>query len=141
MSNFQQNRKGRKYAFKSQIRFIFLTKCRGYILTKKIVDRIEEIFQQSCIQMKTELLSFHAYDDYVDFVVNLHPTLSVSIFAGKLKEKSSRFLNKEFFSELENKTLQNHFWDSSYCAVSQGTNEEMVETFLKKDKKYVLTKI
>jgi putative transposase len=126
-------RKGRKYLFNTQIRFIFLTKRRGKVLTEEMLARLEIIFQETCTQMKCQLLAFEGKDDYVNFLVSIHPALSISSLAGKLKEKSSRFLSKEFSLELKDKIAQNHFWASSYAAASHGDSLDNIKEFLERD--------
>ncbi|KAF0247994.1 MAG: transposase IS200-family protein [bacterium] len=127
-------RKGRKYLFKNHVHLVFFTKRRGRVLTTVILSRLENIFQETCQQMKCLLLNFEAKNDYVHLLVDIHQTIAISKLVGKLKEKSSHFLAKEFFLELQDKLIDNHFWSSSYAAVSEGkTSSQDIEFFLEED--------
>ncbi len=120
----------RKYFFDNQTWLVFLTKHRGEVLSEEILVRLKQIFEQTCQQMKCELLKFEGETDYVRLLVSVHPTLSVSTLVGKLKGKSSYIIVREFPS-LKNKIKGNHFWFQSYAAISEKENlSEIVKEFL-----------
>lgn len=135
MSNHFSQRKGRKHLFKNHVHLVFLTRLKGNILTPIIASKLEKVFESICKQMKCKLLMLETKDDYVHLLVELHQTIAISKLVGKLKEKSSHFLVKELFSELQGKLVKNHFWSSSYAAISEGKAvSEDIKLFLEKDK-------
>lgn len=113
-------RTGRSCIFKNHIHLVLVTKYRRKVLTKKMLDRIKDLFQETCYQMSCELLEFNGEDDHVHCMINVHPKLAISNLVGKLKGKSSYFLRKEFWSQIKNKLWGKHFWSPSYCLVSVG---------------------
>lgn len=129
-------RRGRKYLFQNQVYLVFLCKHKGNVLSSKILIRLQQIFEETCLQRKCKLLQFFGENDYVRLLVLLHPTVSVSSLTAKLKGKSSYFLMKEFFEDLNEKVVDKHFWASSYCAVSNFRETDVLEEikeFLKKN--------
>lgn len=122
----------RKYLFDNQTWLIFLTKHRGEVLSGEILVRLKQIFEQTCQQMKCELLKFEGQGDYVQLLVSIHPTLSISTLVGKLKGKSSYIVVREFPS-LKDKIKGNHFWFQSYAAISEKENfSHILKEFLKR---------
>jgi len=85
-----------------------------------MLDRIGEIFKETCEQMDCEMLEFNGEDDHVHFLIAIPPKHSVSVVAGKLKGKSSYFLREEFWPELKTRLWGNHLWSPSYCSVTCG---------------------
>lgn len=112
---------GRKCTFENMVHFIFLTKHRN-VLNDKILSRMEEIFDETCKQMRCQLLVVEGGSGHVHLLVSFPPTLAISTLAGKLKGKSSYILMREFSDEIKGKTNKNHFWSPSYCAVSHSNS-------------------
>jgi putative transposase len=52
--------------------------------------------------------------------VNFPSKIPISELARLLKGVSSRIIRKEFWPEIKNKLWGDHFWSSSYCAVTAG---------------------
>jgi putative transposase len=126
-------RTGRKCFFKNSVHLVFLTKHRN-VLNKDYLVKLEKLFTETCLQMKCQLISFSGSPGHVYLHISIHPTLSISKLAGTLKSRSSYLLVKEFSTELKDKIVKNHFWSSSYLAVSGEQNhKEIIETFLKND--------
>ena len=113
-------RTGRSCVFKNTVHLVFVTKYRRDVFTVEILQRLKEIFNETCEQMDCELLEFGGEDDHVHLLVSLHPKVAMSNLAGKLKGKSSYFLRKEFSEPLKKKLWGNRLWSSSYCVVSTG---------------------
>lgn len=126
-------RTGRKCFFMNSVHLIFLTKHRN-VLNENYLVRLEKLFTETCLQMKCQLISFSGSPGHVYLHISIHPTLSISKIAGTLKSRSSYLLVREFSSELKDKMVKNHFWSSSYLAISGEENPtKLIETFLNKD--------
>lgn len=124
-------RKGRKCIFQNHIHLVFLTKHR-MALSPQHLKRLNEIFDETCKQMKCQLLEFKGDTGYVHLLVSFPQTLAISTLVGKLKGKSAYVLIREFCEELEDKITENHLWADSYCTVSDGSNPlEIITAFVK----------
>ena len=96
-----------------------------------MLDRLNFIFRETCLQMDCELLEFGGEDDHVHILVNVHPKISVSILVGKLKGKSSYYLRREFWDRIKGKLWGNNFWSPSYCVVScGGATLDVIKAFI-----------
>jgi putative transposase len=120
MKEIYEWRTGRSCVFNINIHLVFVTKYRRNAITKNMLDRLKEIFTETCLQMDGELLEFGGEDDHVHLLVSCPPKLSISNLVGKLKGKSSYFLRQDFWPEIKSKLWGNHFWGPSYCALSAG---------------------
>ncbi len=113
-------RTGRSCVFKNFYHLVFVTKYRRGVFTKEMLARMMNIIEETCAQMKCELLEFNGEDDHVHMLVVVPTKLSVAILVGKLKGKSSYILRKEFWSKIKTKLWGNHLWSPSYCSVTCG---------------------
>jgi putative transposase len=120
MKEIYKWRTGRSCIFKNIIHLVFVTKYRRDVLTKEMLDRLKEIFNETCLQMEAELLEFGGEDDHVHLLISCPPKIAVSNLVGKLKGKSSYFIRQDFWSQIKNKLWGDHFWSPSYCVVSAG---------------------
>jgi len=85
-----------------------------------MLNRLEDVFKESCDQMDGELQEFNGEEDHVHLLLSIPPKIAISNFISKLKGKSSYFLRKEFKIELAPKLWGKHLWSPSYCLVSCG---------------------
>jgi putative transposase len=113
-------RTGRSCIFKNFVHLVFVTKYQRDVFTGTMLDRLHEIFLETCGQMEVELIEFGGEDDHVHLMVNCPPKLAIANLVGKLKGKSSYFLRQEFWNEIKDKLWGDHFWSPSYCAISCG---------------------
>lgn len=113
-------RTGRSCVYKNHVHLVFVTKYRRDVLTAKMLNRLQEIFAETCDQMNCKLLECNGEDDHVHLMVSANPKTAVANLVGKLKGKSAYMLRKEFWPVIRNKLWGNHFWSPSYCVVSVG---------------------
>ena len=113
-------RTGRSCVYKLQYYLVFVTKYRKGVFRQEQLQRLEEVFAETCEQMEGELLEFSGESEHVHLLVSLPPKRAVSNVVGKLKGKSSYVLRREFGEELEEKLWGKHLWSPSYCVVSCG---------------------
>jgi putative transposase len=113
-------RTGRKCHFKLFTHLIFTTKYRRGVITAEMLERLREVFSETLLQMKGELLEFNGEDDHVHLMVSIPPQTALSHLVGKLKGKSSYLIRKEYWPLVKKKLWGDHFWSPSYCAVSCG---------------------
>lgn len=124
-------RTGRSCVYKNNVHLVFVTKYRRDVLTKVMLDRLNDIFEETCKQMQCKLLEHNGEHDHVHLMVAVHPKIAASNLVGKLKGKSSYFLRKEYGAEVKKKLWGNHFWSPSYCIVSVGgASLETVKSYI-----------
>jgi putative transposase len=129
-------RTGRSCVFKNFVHLIFVTKYRRDVFNGKMLDRLHEIFLETCKQMQVELIEFGGEDDHVHLIVCCPPKLAIANLVGKLKGKSSYFLRQEFWEEIKNKLWGDHFWSPSYCVVScGGASLEIVKQYVSEQRR------
>ena len=58
-------RTGRSCVFKNYIHLVFVTKYRKDVFTKEMLLRLQNLSQETCLQMNGELLEFNGEDDHV----------------------------------------------------------------------------
>lgn len=125
-------RTGRSCVFRNFIHLVFVTKYRRNALNAAMLNRLKEIFSETCTQMEAELLEFNGEDDHVHLMIVCPPKLAVASLVGKLKGKSSYVLRREFWENIKNKLWGEHFWSPSYCLVScGGAPIEIVKEYIK----------
>lgn len=113
-------RTGRSCVFKNFIHLVFVTKYRRGVFSRQMLERLRNLFEETCQQMEVELLEFGGEDDHVHLLICCPPKLALSSLVGKLKGKSSYFLRQEYWNDLKKKLWGDHLWSSSYCVVSCG---------------------
>ena len=125
-------RSGRSCVFKNFIHLVFVTKYRRNALNDQMLNRLKEIFFETCDQMEAELIEFNGEDDHVHLMIVCPPKLAIANLVGKLKGKSSYILLKRFWDDIKNKLWGDHFWSPSYCLVSCGEAPlEIVKEYIK----------
>ncbi|KKM58846.1 hypothetical protein LCGC14_1548780 [marine sediment metagenome] len=129
-------RTGRSCVFKNFIHLVFVPKYRQNVFTKIMLNRLHDIFSETCDQMNVQLLEFGGDSDHVHLMVCCPPKLAISNLVSKLKGKSSYILRREFWDQIKKKLWKNHFWSSSYCMVScGGAPLEIVKQYIIDQKK------
>ena len=120
MDEYFKWRTGRSCVFKNFVHLVFVTKYRRGVFTESILNRLKDIFDETCNQMDAQLIEFGGEDDHVHIMVSCPPKLAISNLVGKLKGKSSYLLRQEYWPQLKTKLWGDHLWSPSYCVVSCG---------------------
>lgn len=129
-------RTGRKCIFKNYVHLVLVTKYRKGVFNAKMLETVEDIIHKTCEQMDCELIEFNGEADHVHLMVNVHPKLAISNLVGKLKGKTSYFLRKDFWPQVQQKLWGEHFWSPSYCVVSVGgTPLEIVKKYIENQRR------
>lgn len=129
-------RTGRSCVFKNHIHLVFVTKYRRDVFTEEMLVRLEELFDETCLQMEGNLLEFNGEDNHVHLMVSCPPKLALATLVSKLKGKSSYFLRQEYWEKIKNKLWGNHFWSPSYCAVScGGASLDVIKEYIESQKR------
>lgn len=102
------------------VHLVFVTKYRGEVFTKDVLDDLRGIFASVCQDFEAELVAFDGEDDYVHLLVNYPPKVAVSALVNSLKGVSSRVIRKKNYHSIHKKLWDGALWSPSYFAGSCG---------------------
>lgn len=97
-----------------------MTKYRRKAINQAMLQRLGEIFFETCDKWQCQLVEFNGEVDHVHLLVNFAPQVQLSKLIANLKTVSSRLLRKEFQAELERIYSKPVFWSGSYFVASCG---------------------
>jgi putative transposase len=120
MGNENDIRHGRHCVFMLHVHLVFVTKCRGEVFTKEILDDLRPMFASVCTDFEAELVAFDGEDDHVRLLVNYPPKVCVSNLVNSLKGVSSRMIRKKNYPSIREKLWGGALWSPSYFAGSCG---------------------
>jgi len=102
------------------VHLVFVTKYRGGVFTKEVIDDLRCIFTGVCNDFEAALVEFDGEDDYVHLLVNYPPKVAVSALVNSLKGVSSRLIRKKNYPSISKKLWGGALWSPSYFASSCG---------------------
>jgi putative transposase len=120
MSDNNESRRGRHCVFLMHVHLVFVTKYRGEVFAKAILDELRNIFASVCLDFEAELVEFDGQDDHVHLLVNYPPKVSVSALVNSLKGVSSRMIRRKNYHGIRKRLSGPAFWSPSYFAGSCG---------------------
>ena len=101
---------------------VLVTKYRRKCITAAMLKRLKEHCTALVEKWECELLEFNGEPDPVHLLLSLNPTVAPSVFVNNLKTVTSRYIHKEFSTQLKqyywNKPV---FWSRSYYIISCGS--------------------
>ena len=113
-----------KHGFRSvytlTVHIVFVTKYRRKVIDAAMLQRLGEIFRETCGKWECTLVEFNGESDHVHLLVNFSPQVQLSKLIANLKTVSSRLLRKEFEPKLERIYSKPVFWSGSYFVASYG---------------------
>lgn len=111
--------KANRSVYSLNAHIVFVTKYRKKILNLDMINRLEEIFVETCIKWKARVREFNAESDHCHILVDYPPDVALTKLIANLKTVSSRYLRKEFpvIKEAYRKPV---LWTASYFVVSCG---------------------
>ncbi len=113
-------RRGRHVVYNLHVHLVFVTKYRGKVFTKEVLDDLELIFSEVCTKFDATLVEFNGEDDHVHLLVNYPPKVSISALVNSLKGVSSRMIRKKSYPSVSSKLWGGALWSPSYFASSCG---------------------
>ena len=99
---------------------VFVTKYRGKVFTKEVLDDVEKSFIEVCSKFESQLIEFNGESDHVHLLVSYPPKVSISALVNSLKGVSSRMIRKKKYQSIESKLWDDALWSPSYFASSCG---------------------
>ncbi len=113
-------RTGKHAIYELYVHLVFTPKYRKKIFSNIMLNRLEEIMRDKCLEMGAKLIEFNGELDHIHLLVNFPSKLSIAEIVRLLKGVSSRLIRKEFWPQIKDKLWGDHFWSPSYCAVTAG---------------------
>jgi len=113
--------------YKLQAHLVFVTKYRKRVINKEILERLEQIFRDTCIKWESTLVEFNGEEDHVHLLIDYNPKVQTSKLINSLKTVSSRLIRKEFPAQVNKFYFKPVFWTGAYFISSCGgvTLEEL----------------
>jgi len=102
------------------VHLVFVTKYRGNVFTKTILEQLRNIFHKVCKDFGAELMEFEGERDHVHLLVNYPPKVSVSKIVNSLKGVSSRLIRKNNYPIVQQALWGDSLWSPSYFAGACG---------------------
>ena len=120
MRKSSELRTGRSCVFAMHVHLVFVTKYRRKVFTKEILDHMQNIFSEICMDFESQIVEFDGEGDHVHLLINYPPKVSVSKLVNSLKGVSSRLLRKHGYPSIQKSLWGNQLWSPSYFASSCG---------------------
>jgi len=113
-------RHGRHCVFLMHVHLVFVAKYRKKLFTKEILDFMESVFRDVCLDFESELKEFNGEGDHVHLLINYPAKVAVSKLVNSLKGVSSRHIRAKQFTTLHKYIWMDSLWSGSYFASSCG---------------------
>lgn len=100
---------------------VVVTQYRRQCITKPMLERLKQIFEETLNKWVCELVEFNGESDHLQILMLVNPTVQPSKLVNNLKTVSSRLIRKEF-AEYLNPIYRGKpvFWSRTYCRLSCG---------------------
>ena len=118
-----------------QAHLVFVPKYRRAVISERVFETLRSAWEQVCADFGCELRETGWESDHVHLLVGYPPKVALSRLINSLKGVSARRLRAANHQEVRNKLWGEHFWSSSYCAVScSGAPLETVKRYVQKQR-------
>jgi putative transposase len=81
---------------------VLVTKYRRKVINQAILNRLHEIFSNTCSKWYTKLTDFNGESDHAHLIIDFPPDVEISKLVNNLKTVSSRLIRKEFAEVINN---------------------------------------
>lgn len=126
---------GHRSVYSLNIHLVLVTKYRRKVITSTMLNRLHEIFQETCAKWRSKLTDFNGETDHVHLVINYPPDVEVSKLVNNLKTVSSRLIRKDFAQELNRIYSKPVFWTGAYFVAScGGVTVEQIKAYVEKQR-------
>lgn len=105
--------------FSLNYHLILVVKYRRKVITKPMLDQLEQMAKDIGAHHGIQLLEFNGEADHVHMLVRAKPNTTMSAYINVLKSATSRVL-KRMFPEIKKKLWKENFWSNSYCLITVG---------------------
>jgi putative transposase len=102
------------------VHLVIVTKYRKKVINKEMLNRLEQIFRDTCFKWESSVVEFNGESDHVHLLIDYNPKVQISKFVNNLKTVSSRLIRKEFANHIGQFYYKPVFWTGAYFAASCG---------------------
>ena len=128
MANDNQSLSHTKWNCKYHI--VFAPKYRRQEIYRPIKVDIGKMLRQLCEMKKVEIIEAEACPDHIHLLVSIPPYLSVALFVGYLKGKSSLMIFDRH-ANLKYNYGNSHFWCRGYYVDTVDRNKEKIAEYIR----------
>lgn len=118
MDNF--NKSSSHAVFNIKLHIVLVTKYRRRTLTPALLDYLGEAFADCLAAWRCRLVEFGGEADHVHLLVDIHPSLDISVLINNLKTASARRARNRFAGHLAAFYAKPLFWHRAYFVGSVG---------------------
>lgn len=107
--------------FYLNVHLVFCTKYRRKVLTRPILNNIEEVFAEVALNWKSNVVEFNGEADHVHTLLSYPPSIKLSSLVGNLKATSCKAVwqtNERYLKRYYWKNIV--LWSGGYYAESCG---------------------
>ena len=113
---------------------VFTPKYRRKVFYEEHRLEVREILRKLCEWKGVEIIEGEVCPDHVHMMVSIPPKMSVSVFMGYLKGKSSMMIFKDH-ANLRYKYGNCNFWATGYYVSTVGLNEATIRKYIRDQEK------
>jgi putative transposase len=107
--------------FSLHYHLVLITKYRRKVITKKMLERLNQIFSETLQMWDCQLIEFNGEPDHVHLLFEVTPVVQLSKLINNLKTVSSRLIRRDFKTEVTRVYRRKPiFWQRSYCIITAG---------------------
>ena len=100
---------------------ILITKYRKKVfINDNIVERTKDIMRKIANDFDVDIINQECGTDHIHLMISTKPTTELTKLVNLLKGTSSRYLRKEFESQLSEVLYGDSFWSDSYYIATAG---------------------
>jgi putative transposase len=82
--------------FSLSYHLVLVTKCRHKVISKEILERLGEIFDETLRKWGCSLIEFNGEEDHIHLLFSGNPNITLSTLVNNLKTVSSRLIRRDF---------------------------------------------
>lgn len=112
--------KGWRSVYRLNAHVVFVTKYRKPVITTEILQRLEEIFNETLRKWESELVEFNGEVNHIHMLIDYPPQVQLSKLIANLKTVSSRLIRKDFANHIKQFHNKEVLWAASYFVASCG---------------------
>lgn len=122
------------YVCEINYQLVLVTKDKKSCLNIVMQKRLEEMVNEVCLKLDTELGKFTSGEYYIDMTIKAGTTFTASKFINSLKTVTSRFLRKEFSEQLNIYYGGSGLWEKGYLFMTKSAENEphLVKAYIQK---------
>ena len=108
---------------------VFAPKYRRKVFYNEKKEAIREIIRTLCQWKGVEIIEVEVCPDHIHLLLSIPPKMSVSVFMGYLKGKSSLMIFDRH-ANLKYKYGNRHFWARGYFVDTVGRNKKAIKAYI-----------